>query len=72
MTVKSSVRAGLVAGSGLAAMLGASVATAAEFDLKVAHVAGANTPVQVCLEVMEGYVQRISGDRIDFQIYPAG
>jgi TRAP-type C4-dicarboxylate transport system substrate-binding protein len=71
MTLKSKMRTGLVAGAGLAVMLGASMVTAADYTLKLNHVAGANTPVQVCSEVMEGYMERMSDNRFDVQVYPA-
>ena len=71
MTVSTRIRTGLMAGAGLVAMLGASMATAQETVMKVNHVASANTPVQVCLEVMEGYMERMSSNRYDVQIYPA-
>ena len=71
MTLRSRMRTGLVAGAGLAVMLGASMATAADYTLKLNHVAGANTPVQVCSEVMEGYMERMSNNRFDVQVYPA-
>jgi TRAP-type C4-dicarboxylate transport system substrate-binding protein len=72
MTVRSRIRAGLAAGAGISAMLGAGMAAAAEFDLKVAHVASSTTPVHICIDVMEGYMERMSGGRIDVQSYPAG
>ena len=72
MTVRSRIRTGLAAGAGIAAMLGAGMAPAADFDLKVAHVASSTTPVQICIDVMEGYMERMSGGRIDVQSYPAG
>lgn len=71
MTVTSRVRAGLVAGAGLVAMLGASAVMAQETVLKVNHVAGANTPAQTCLLVMEGYMERMSNNAFDVQVYPA-
>ncbi len=71
MKARSRIRTGLAAGAGVAALLGAGVAAAQETVLKVNHVASANTPVQVCLEVMEGYMERTSGNRFDVQVYPA-
>jgi len=67
MTVRSRIRAGLAAGAGISAMLGAGMAAAAEFDLKVAHVASSTTPVHICIDVMEGYMERMSGGRFDVQ-----
>ena len=71
MTFTSRFRASLVAGAGAVALLSGSSVMAAETVLKFNHVASANTPVQVCAEVMEGYVERMSGGRIDMQVYPA-
>lgn len=71
MTMTARMRASLFAGVGFVAMVGASVSMAAETVLKVNHVASANTPAQVCLEVMEGYMERMSNNRFDVQVYPA-
>lgn len=49
-----------------------SAAQAADYTLKIGHVAAVSQPLSTCAEVMKSHVERYSGGRIEVQHYPAG
>lgn len=57
---------------GLALALSAGSLQAADYTLKIAHVAATTQPFYTCVEVMKSYVERYSRGRIAVEHYPAG
>ena len=45
---------------------------AADFTMKVGHVAATTQPLYTCVEVLKAHVERFSGGRIAVEHYPAG
>ena len=69
---KLKVGVGSVMG-GIAMILATTGSTqAADFTLKIAHVAATTQPLYTCVEVMKSHVERYSRGRIAVEHYPAG
>ncbi len=62
---------GSVLAAGVAGALLAGASQAAEFTMKVSHVASTEQPVYVCVEVMKSYIERFSRGRVEVEHYPA-
>lgn len=73
MSIKRKFRiATLSAAVSSAVLLGAPAAQAAEYTLKLGHVAATTQPLYTCGEVMKSYVELNSRGRIKVEHYPAG
>ncbi|MGI9479986.1 MAG: TRAP transporter substrate-binding protein DctP [Hyphomicrobiaceae bacterium] len=59
-------------GAALALALTTVPGQAADFTMKVAHVAATTQPLYTCVEVLKAHVERFSGGRIAVEHYPAG
>lgn len=55
-----------------ALLLGVTAVQAADYTLKIGHVAAVAQPMYTCVEVMKSYVERYSNGRVAVEHYPAG
>ncbi len=69
LQLKNGLSSLLAAGFAWAMLAGA--AQAADFTMKVSHVASTAQPVYTCVEVMKSYIERLSRGRVEVQHYPA-
>lgn len=72
MSVSHKIKVALATATAGTLLLGLPVAKAADYTLKIGHVAAVTQPLSTCVEVMKSQVEKYSGGRIEVQHYPAG